>query len=73
LLDHPGLRAALEALLNVLQPTGVFAKQTDAALANAASDFEALEKLRRLAFVEQVPAPVLPKAGSFAFEREIRQ
>ncbi len=72
LLDHPGLRAALEALLNVLQPTAVSGKQTDASLANAASDFEALEKLRRLAFVEQVPAAPVPQTGSLPFDREIR-
>jgi putative DNA methylase len=58
LLDDPALRMALEALLNVLPP--------------GSNDFEALEKLRRLAFMEQVPAPAVPKTGSFAFEGEIR-
>jgi putative DNA methylase len=72
LLNHPGLRTALEALLNVLQPTAVSGKQADTALASAASDFEALEKLRRLAFVEHVPAPVLPQTGMLGFDREIR-
>ncbi|MCX7017976.1 MAG: DUF1156 domain-containing protein [Candidatus Sumerlaeota bacterium] len=42
LLDDPTLLTALEALLNVLPPVG-------------GTDFEALEKLRELAFREKVP------------------
>ena len=72
LLSNPSLRTALEALLNVLQPTAVSGKQTDSFLESAASDFEALEKLRRLAFVEQVPAPVIMQSGTFEFGQEIR-
>ena len=73
LLENPGFRVALEALRNVLQPTAVAGKQADDSLANAASDFEALEKLRRLAFPELVPSgrPV-QKNESFEFDREIR-
>jgi putative DNA methylase len=71
LLNHPGLRAALEALLNVLRPTAS-GKQTDAALANAASDFEALNKLRLLAFAEQIPTVPLPVTLALPFDREIR-
>ena len=71
LLDSPGLRTALEALLNVL-PASAMGKKTDGSLTNAASDFEALEKLRRLAFMEQVPAPVLPQTLTFDFGRELR-
>jgi len=32
-------------------------KKPDASLAGAANDFEALERLRKLAFAETVPAP----------------
>ncbi len=70
MLDNPGLRAALEALLNVLRPTAS-AKQTDTALANAATDFEALNKLRLLAFAEQIPTVPLPTSLTLPFEREI--
>ena len=52
------LLTALEALLNVLPPAGIAGgKKIDAALSGASSDFDALEKLRRLAFAEEVPAP----------------
>ncbi|HEY7423607.1 MAG TPA: hypothetical protein VH682_05125 [Gemmataceae bacterium] len=59
LLDDPTLLTALEVLLNVLPPPAATrrAKKADALLDGAASDFEALEKLRRLAFTEQVPEP----------------
>ncbi len=72
LLDSPALRTALEALLNVLPATALSGKKADSSLTSATSDFEALEKLRRLAFMEQVPAPVLPQALSFDFGRELR-
>jgi adenine-specific DNA methylase len=63
LIGDPTLLTALEALLNVLPPgvpsTGK--KKPDANLAGAANDFEALERLRKLAFAETVPAPKIPE------------
>lgn len=63
LIGDPTLLTALEALLNVLPPTGATTgrKKPDASLAGAASDFEALERLRKLAFSETVPAPKIPE------------
>jgi hypothetical protein len=57
-----GLRCA-RALLNVLPPTVASAgrKKPDASLAGAANDFGALERLRRRAFAETVPAPKIPE------------
>jgi hypothetical protein len=63
LIGDPTLLTALEALLNVLPP-GVAAsgrKKPDASLSGAANDFEALERLRKLAFSETVPAPKIPE------------
>jgi adenine-specific DNA methylase len=58
LLGDATLLTTLEALLNVLPPAGIGGgKKVDAALSGASSDFDALEKLRRLAFAEEVPAP----------------
>jgi putative DNA methylase len=58
LLADATLLTALEALLNVLPPVGsASSKKADPLLTGASSDFEALEKLRRLAFAEEVPAP----------------
>jgi len=58
LVDDPTLLTALEALLNVLPPVAPRGKKKpDPNLEGAASDFEALEKLRRLAFAEKVPEP----------------
>ena len=59
LLDDQTLLTALEVLLNVLPPPAAArrGKKADALLGGAASDFEALENLRRLAFAEKVPAP----------------
>jgi putative DNA methylase len=64
LLHHSGVDseaaffAALEAVLEVLPPSKAFSGvDLDGDLALAASDFEALEKLRRLAFTEHVDAP----------------
>src|SRR5947207_11456759 len=59
LLNDPTLLTALEALLNVLPPgiASVGRKKADANLTGAANDFEALERLRKLAFSETVPAP----------------
>jgi adenine-specific DNA methylase len=63
LIGDPTLLTALEALLNVLPPSGALAgrKKPDASLAGAANDFEALERLRKLAFAETVPAPKIPE------------
>jgi putative DNA methylase len=58
LLADATLLTALEALLNVLPPVGsASGKKADPLLTGASSDFEALEKLRRLAFAREVPAP----------------
>ncbi len=59
LIGDPTLLTALEALLNVLPPSVALAgrKKPDANLSGAANDFEALERLRKLAFAETVPAP----------------
>ncbi|MBV9397055.1 MAG: DUF1156 domain-containing protein [Bryobacterales bacterium] len=58
LVDDPTLLTALEALLNVLPPVAPRGKKKpDPNLEGAASDFEALEKLRRLAFAEKIPEP----------------
>jgi len=63
LSGDPTLLTALEALLNVLPPGAASAgrKKPDASLAGAANDFEALERLRKLAFAETVPAPKIPE------------
>ncbi len=63
LIGDPTLLTALEALLNVLPPGVASAgkKKPDAKLAGAANDFEALERLRKLAFSETVPAPKIPE------------
>jgi adenine-specific DNA methylase len=63
LIGDPTLLTALEALLNVLPPGAALAgrKKPDANLAGAANDFEALERLRKLAFAETVPAPKIPE------------
>lgn len=60
LADDPTLLTALEVMLNVLPPPAAArrAKKADAFLGGAANDFEALEKLRQLAFSEKVPQPV---------------
>ncbi len=59
LLEDATLLTALEALLNVLPAlanpeTG---PKLDVNLAGASSDWDALEKLRKFAFAEQVPEP----------------
>lgn len=57
--QHPSFSAALMALLEVLPVSSTFTKVTDekGAVAEAASDFDALEHLRRLAFSDRVPEP----------------
>ena len=59
LLGDATLLTALEALLNVLPAVSNpdKAPKLDANLAGAGSDFDALEKLRRLAFADDVPEP----------------
>ncbi len=71
LLDDATLMTALEALLNVLPPVAPRGKKkTDPTLEGAASDFEALEKLRRLAFAEKVPEPKRPEQIELGFDEE---
>ena len=63
LIGDPTLLTALEALLNVLPPglASSGKRKPDANLVGAANDFEALERLRKLAFAETVPAPKIPE------------
>jgi putative DNA methylase len=63
LLEDPTLLVALEALLNVLPPPGTAAsgKKKDSGVGGAAGDCDALEKLRRLAFAEEIPEPQYQK------------
>jgi putative DNA methylase len=56
--QEPAFLTALEAVLEVLPPSRAFTGVDPAgAAAPAASDFEALEYLRRLAFTTQIDAP----------------
>jgi adenine-specific DNA methylase len=75
LVGDPTLLTALEALLNVLPPSAALAgrKKPDASLAGAANDFEALERLRKLAFAETVPAPKIPEQVPLAFGPDERE
>ena len=59
LLADATMMTALETLLNVLPHSSLAprGKAEEGGLSGAASDFEALAKLRRLAFAESVPAP----------------
>jgi adenine-specific DNA methylase len=63
LLEDPTLLVALEALLNVLPPPGTAAsgKKKDSGVGGAAGDCDALEKLRRLAFADEIPEPPYQK------------
>jgi adenine-specific DNA methylase len=62
LLQDPTWLTALEAILNVLPPIVPSAKKKpDAILSGAANDFQALERLRKLAFADSVPAPRIPE------------
>lgn len=56
LMEDPGFLMALEAILNVL-PAPVLISSSSGPLAGAAADCDALEKLRKLAFAKEVPAP----------------
>jgi putative DNA methylase len=60
LLDSPELKTALETVLNVL-PAPALATSGSGPLAGAAADADALEKLRKLAFAEDVPPPRRPE------------
>ena len=58
LKEDPTFLTALEAMLNVLPPALPSSKKKpDVNLSGAANDFQALERLRKLAFAETVPAP----------------
>jgi adenine-specific DNA methylase len=75
LIGDPTLLTALEALLNVLPPGVPSAgkKKPDANLTGAANDFEALERLRKLAFAETVPAPKIPEQIPLVLEDDERE
>ena len=62
LLDDATLMTALEALLNVLPYPSLVgkAKADEGGLSGSASDFDALEKLRKLAFADLVPKTLRP-------------
>ncbi len=70
LLGDATLMTALETLLNVLPPSALApkGKADDGGLSGAASDFEALEKLRRLAFAESVPVPLVQMEIQYAVD-----
>jgi putative DNA methylase len=56
--QDPRFFAALEAVLEVLPPSAAFTGiELDGDLAASSSDFEMLEKLRRLAYADQVDEP----------------
>jgi hypothetical protein len=65
LLSDATLMTALEALLRVL-PAG--AAKSSSPLFGASEDFQALEKLRRLAFADEVPAPPIPEQEPMPLE-----
>jgi hypothetical protein len=65
LLHDATFMTALEALLNVL-PARV--AKSSSPLHGAAEDFQALEKLRRLAFAEEVPAPKIAEQDPLELE-----
>jgi len=56
LMEEPAFLMALEAILNVL-PAPALVSSSSGPLAAAAADADALEKLRKLAFAKEVPAP----------------
>jgi hypothetical protein len=58
--DLPGFSAALTAILEVLPVSSTYTRVTGETgpVSEAASDFDALERLRRLAFSDQVPEPL---------------
>ena len=68
LLADATMMTALETLLNVLPHSSLAprGKAEEGGLSGAASDFEALEKLRRLAFADSVPAPLVQMVIQYA-------
>jgi len=51
-------KVALEALLEVLPPSKTFSGiEADKAIRPAADDFDALEKLRRIAYADEIDEP----------------
>jgi len=65
LKEAPTFLTALEAMLNVLPPALPSSKKKpDVNLSGAANDFQALERLRKLAFAETVPAPKMPEQAA---------
>jgi hypothetical protein len=69
LKEDPTFLTALEAMLNVLPPALPSSKKKpDVNLSGAANDFQALERLRKLAFAETVPAPKIPEQMPLALD-----
>jgi hypothetical protein len=68
LLADATMMTALETLLNVLPHSSLASrgKGEEGGLSGAASDFEALEKLRRLAFADSVPEPLVQMVIQYA-------
>jgi putative DNA methylase len=58
IMDNPNFRAAMQAILEVLPVGTAFSGvELPTDVAGAGNDFEAIEKLRRLAFADQVEEP----------------
>jgi len=58
IMDNPNFRSAMQAILEVLPVGTAFSGvELPADVAGAGNDFEAIEKLRRLAFADQVEEP----------------
>jgi putative DNA methylase len=58
IIDNPNFRSAMQAILEVLPVGTAFSGvELPPDVAGAGNDFEAIEKLRRLAFADQVEAP----------------
>lgn len=58
IIDDPNFRSAMQAILEVLPVGTAFSGvELPTDVVGAGNDFEALEKLRRLAFADQVEAP----------------
>jgi hypothetical protein len=71
LKEDPTFLTALEAMLNVLPPSLPSSKKKpDAVLSGAANDFQALERLRKLAFSETAPAPKVPEQMALVLDQE---
>jgi adenine-specific DNA methylase len=58
IMDNPNFRSAMQAILEVLPVGTAFSGvELPTDVAGAGNDFEAIEKLRRLAFADQVESP----------------